>query len=85
VPQYDGGELVNGSDCPVKHVAICTGTRDDDDHLMLHASVADGTNALWSLRRFRDYERYRRMYATRRLRREFWLIGKRCPSRSATG
>jgi hypothetical protein len=45
VPQYDGDELVNGSDFPVKHVAICTGTRDDDDHLLLDASFADGTNA----------------------------------------
>ena len=45
VPQYDGDELVNGSDFPVKHVAICTGTRDEDDHLLLDASFADGTNA----------------------------------------
>jgi hypothetical protein len=74
VPQYDGDELVNGSDYPVKHVAICTGTRADDDHLLLHASAADGTNALWPLRRFRDYDRYGRIYAIRRLRREFRLI-----------
>jgi hypothetical protein len=77
VPQYDGDELVNGSDYPVKHVAICTGTRDDDgDYLLLHASAADGTNALWPLRRFRDYDRFGRIYAIRRLRREFRLTGK---------
>ena len=70
VPQYDGDELVNGGDYPVKHVAICTGTRDEDDQLLLHASAADGTNALWPLRRFRDYDRYGRIYAIRRLRQE---------------
>jgi hypothetical protein len=47
VPQYDGDKLVNGSDYPVKHAAICTGTHDEDDQLLLHASAADGTNALW--------------------------------------
>jgi hypothetical protein len=76
VPQYDGDELVNRSDFPVTHVAICTGTRDDDNHLLLHASFADGTNALWPLRRFRDHDRYRRIYGIRRLRREFRLIDK---------
>jgi hypothetical protein len=71
VPRYDGDELANSGDFPVKHVAICTGTRYDDDHLLLHASSADGTNALWSLRKFADYDRYRRIYAIRRLQREF--------------
>jgi hypothetical protein len=71
VPQYDGDELVNGSDVPVKHVAICTGSRDDRDSLLLHASSVDGTNALWPLRRFGDYDRCRRIYAIRRLRQEF--------------
>jgi hypothetical protein len=71
VPQYDGDELANGGDFPVKHVAVCTGTRDDGDHLLLHASSADGTNTLWPLRKFAGYDRYRRIYAIRRLRREF--------------
>jgi hypothetical protein len=75
VPQYDGDELVNGSDVPVKHVAIFTGSRDDSDCLLLHASSVDGTNALWPLRRFRDYDRYRRIYAIRRLRQEFHYDG----------
>ena len=70
VPQYDGDELVNGSGVPVKHVAIYTGSRDDSDSLLLHASSVDGTNALWPLRRFRDYDRCRRIYAIRRLRQE---------------
>jgi hypothetical protein len=38
---------------------------------MLHASSVDGTNALWPLRRFRDYDRYRRIYVIQRLRQEF--------------
>jgi hypothetical protein len=49
VPQYDGDELMNGSDVPVKHVAICADTGDDGDRLPLHASSVDGTNALWPL------------------------------------
>jgi len=73
VPLYDGDELVNGGDFPVKHVAVCTGTGDGDDHIMLHASAADGSNALWPLRRFRDHARYGRIYAIRRLRPEFRL------------
>jgi hypothetical protein len=71
VPRYDGDELVNGSDVPVKHVAVCAGTWHDGDHLLLHASSVDGTNALWPLLRFREYDRYRRIYAIRRLRQEF--------------
>jgi len=71
VPQYDGDELINGSDFPVKHVAIRVGSCDDGDCLLLHASSVDGTNALWPLRRFRDYDRYRQIYAIRRLRQEF--------------
>jgi hypothetical protein len=35
VPRYDGDELMNGSDVPVKHVAICAGTCDDGDRLLL--------------------------------------------------
>jgi len=70
VPRYDGDELANPGDFPVKHVAICTGTRDEGHHLLLHASSADGTNALWPLRKFAGYDRYRRIYAIRRLRRE---------------
>ena len=72
-PRYkdgpDGDELANSGDFPVKHVALCTGTRLDGDHLLLHASSADGTNALWPLRKFAGYERYARIYAIRRLRR----------------
>ena len=67
VPQYEDDELVNGRDVPVKHVAICTGS---GDSLLLHASSVDGTNALWPLRRFSDYDRCRRIYVIRRLRQE---------------
>jgi hypothetical protein len=42
---------------------------------MLHASSADGTNALWPLRRFRDYDGYGSIYAIQRLRREFRRTG----------
>lgn len=66
VPRYHGDELANFRDFPVKHVAIATGAGD----LLLHASAVDGTTALWPLHRFRDHARYRRIYATRRLRPE---------------
>jgi hypothetical protein len=72
--------LANFSDFPVKHVAICTGTREDGDHLLLHASSADGTNALWPLGKFAGYDRYRRIYAIRRLQRGF-----RCSAGSSGG
>lgn len=75
VPQYRGDELLNFRDFPVNHVAICTGARDDGDHVLLHASIVDGTNALWPLRRFDDYDRYRRIYGIRRLRHEFRYPG----------
>jgi hypothetical protein len=76
VPQYDGDELANPDDVPVKHVAICTGDDgEDDDRLLLHASSVDGTNALWPLRKFRDYDRLRRIHAIRRLRQEFRAPG----------
>ncbi|MBO0837455.1 MAG: hypothetical protein J2P28_18370 [Actinobacteria bacterium] len=71
VPQYDGDELANGGDFPVKQVAVCADNRDDGDHLLLHASSADGNTILWPLRKFAGYDRYRRIYAVRRLRREF--------------
>jgi hypothetical protein len=75
VPRYRGDELLNFDDFPVNHVAICTGTQDAGDHVLLHASTVDGTNALWPLRRFDDYDRYRRIYAIRRLRQEFRYPG----------
>jgi hypothetical protein len=75
VPRYRGDELLNFRDFPVNHVAICTGARAGDDHVLLHASTVDGTNALWPLRKFDNYARYRRMYAIRRLRQEFSYPG----------
>jgi hypothetical protein len=75
VPRYRGDELLNFGDFPVNHVAICTGARAGDDHLLLHASTVDGTNAVWPLSRFDDYDRYRRMHAIRRLRQEFRYPG----------
>lgn len=74
VPQYDGDELLNWRDLPVKHVAISTGAREAreaGDPLLLHASLIAGTNVLWPLRRFRDYDRYQRIYAIQRVRPEF--------------
>lgn len=68
VPRFDREDITNMRDFPVKHVAVCTGSRDDGDPLMLHASRMEGTNALWPLRRFLARDQYRRVYAIRRLR-----------------
>ncbi|WP_045878081.1 hypothetical protein [Pseudofrankia sp. DC12] len=68
VPRFRDGELLNFRDFAVNHVAIHTGSRAGGDHLLLHASVTDGTNALWPLRRFGDHPRYARTYGVRRLR-----------------
>lgn len=76
VPQYCGGELLNFGDFGVNHVAICTGTREAGDHVLLHASTVDGTNALWPMRRFDAHAGYRRIYAIRRLRQEFQHQGE---------
>jgi hypothetical protein len=71
IPEYCGDELLNFNDFPVNHVAICTGIRKNGDHVLLHASTVDGTNALWPLPEFDHYDRYSRIYAIRRLRQEF--------------
>jgi hypothetical protein len=47
IPEYCGDELLNFNDFPVNHVAICTGIRENGDHVLLHASTVDGTNTLW--------------------------------------
>jgi hypothetical protein len=70
-PRYRAGELVNFDDFPVNHVAICTGSQDGTgDYLLLHASPKEGTNAVWPMRKFNAYDRYRRVYAITRLRPE---------------
>ena len=83
IPQYRGDELLNFTEFPVNHVAICTGMREDDDHVLLHASKADGTNALWPLREFGQHDRYSRIYSIQRLRQEFRHreAGRACPPR----
>lgn len=68
VPRRTGDDITNMTEFPVKHVAICTDGFDDRDPVLLHASLIEGTNALWPLRRFSDHDRYGRIYAIRRLR-----------------
>ncbi|ONH22268.1 hypothetical protein [Pseudofrankia asymbiotica] len=68
VPRYQDGELLNFSDFPVNHVAVCTGVRAAGHDLLLHASPVEGATALWPLHRFRGHARYRVIYAIRRLR-----------------
>jgi hypothetical protein len=71
IPRYCGDELLNFNEFPVNHVAICTGMRENGDHVLLHASTVDRTNALWPLREFDHHDRYSRIYSIQRLRKEF--------------
>jgi len=70
IPRYSGDELLNFDEFPVNHVAMGTGMRENGDHLLLHASTVDGTNALWPLRQFGQHARYSRIYSIQRLRQE---------------
>lgn len=68
VPEYDDtGYLLNWRDFAVNHVAIYTGQTQDGEPLMLHASPMDGTNAIWPLSRFAEYQRYEKIYRISRL------------------
>lgn len=66
VPRFDGDDITNMRDFPVKHVAVCTGGASDP---LLHASLIEGTTALWPLERFGEYGKYGRIHTIRRLRR----------------
>jgi hypothetical protein len=56
----------------IANMGIFTGGRDSgDDPLILHASPVDQTNAVWPLRRFREYPRYGTIYKVMRLREAF--------------
>jgi hypothetical protein len=69
VPEYQHGELLNWPDFPVKHVAIYTGEHDaQGDHLLLHSTATEGTNAVWTLGQFAAYERYQKIYGITRLK-----------------
>lgn len=70
-PRLSDGKLLNFSEFPINHGAIYAGLNENHDYLLLHASSADRTNAIWPLRKFDDYDRYRRIYAIRRLRQQF--------------
>jgi hypothetical protein len=50
---------------------VADGGLADGDELLLHASPVEGTVALWPSRRFRDHDRYRTVYAVRRLRERY--------------
>lgn len=69
VPQYVDGRLENWRDFPVKHVAVSTGERnEEEDDLLLHATYYEGTTALWPLSRFFQYKKYQRHYGISRLK-----------------
>lgn len=69
VPLYRDGMLVNWRDFPVKHVAVHTGKRDEQDEpLLLHASQEDSTNVIWPLPEFaKRNKRWEKFYGISRL------------------
>ena len=68
VPRYKNGRLTNWSESPVKHAAIFTGEKDQSsDHLLLHSTPYEGTNAVWPLKMFSRHKRYRKVYGITRL------------------
>jgi hypothetical protein len=71
VPHFENGRLANFNEYPINHVAIYTGVCERSDYLLIHANQVDQTNAVWPLRDFQDYDRYRKVYAIMRLRPEY--------------
>ena len=67
-PVYDGDELINWDDFPVKHIAIYSGERaPNGDPLLLHSTPITGTNSIWPLTRFRYHCSSKRLYGISRL------------------
>jgi len=64
----EDGDVADGS---VADGDVADGGLADGDELLLHASPVEGTVALWPSRRFRDHDRYRTVYAVRRLRERY--------------
>jgi len=64
----EDGDVADGS---VADGDVADGGVADGDELLLHASPVEGTVALWPSRRFRDHDRYRTVYAVRRLRERY--------------
>ena len=70
VPVYDEcREITNWQDVAVRHVGLFTGEIDGEgDQLVLHATRSAGTVAIWPLRKFQEYKRYRKVYGVSRLK-----------------
>ncbi len=67
-PIYEEGALINWSDFPIKHATIHTGEYDiDDNPLLLHSTHVEGTNTIWPLPKFAEYQKYRKLYGITRL------------------
>src|ERR1700757_315636 len=62
-PKYgEDGFLLNHRDSAVKHVALYTGERSENDFLLLHSTHIAGGNVIWPLSRFSAYKRYEKIY-----------------------
>ncbi len=67
-PKYRDKQLLNWRDFPIKHVAIYTGEKTEGDYLMLHSTSVDGTNVIWSLNKFKNYDKYQKIYFIKRFK-----------------
>lgn len=66
---YIDGQLVNWADFPVKHVAIYTGEKgEDNEYLLLHSTHIEGTNVVWPISKFASYQKYQKLYGVTRLK-----------------
>lgn len=71
IPLYRGDELINWRDYPVRHVGVLQSFSEQGEAQILHATKFAGTNVIWPLGQFQDYDRYQRIYGMRRLRPEY--------------
>ncbi|HSH56032.1 MAG TPA: hypothetical protein VK983_04365 [Candidatus Limnocylindrales bacterium] len=68
IPVYNDGALTNWADFPVKHATVHTGKFDREGNpLLLHSTHVEGTNTIWPLPKFAEYQKYRKLYGITRL------------------
>lgn len=71
--EIEGGEIFlfgreQEKDPRKLHKAVYTGLRDEGgDPLIIHSNGVDGKSSMWPLRRFAEVERYKKLYAIKRI------------------
>ncbi len=75
-PEFEGNELVNWNECPVKHVGVLVGTTEGGEPEILHATDITRGVVVWPLGQFALYGRYKYVCGVSRVNtiREFAYI-----------